>query len=118
MGLRHTLKMSTGKKIFETANIIWNMQNEPALQLRVEELKVMHGEYNFKLRKGIPVDYIFDISGAGPEGEKIDILLKSSDGGTEIRITSRSFLPTDVIARPGNNRENAEEIAGYLKGRL
>ena len=92
MGLKRTVSLTTHKKIWEAADIIWDLQKIPELKLRMEELKVLHGEYTIKMRKGIPVDYVFDISGAGPEGEKIIIDLKPSPAGTEIRITSKSFL--------------------------
>lgn len=118
MGLKRTVSLTTHKKTWEAADIIWDLQKIPELKLRMEELKVLHGEYAIKMRKGIPVDYVFDISGAGPEGEKIIIDLKPSPAGTEIRITSKSFLPTDIIAKPGNNRENVEEIIGYIERRL
>lgn len=118
MGLKRTVRLTTRKKIWEAADIIWDLQKIPELKLRMEELRVLHGEYNIKMRRGIPVDYVFDISGAGPEGEKIIIDLKPLPAGTEIRITSKSFLPTDIIAKPGNNRENVEEIIGYIERRL
>ncbi|MCQ4637875.1 hypothetical protein NE619_14160 [Anaerovorax odorimutans] len=118
MGLKSAMKLTTDKTILEVANLIWDLQNVCELQLRIEELKVLHGEYDFKMRKGVPVNYIFQISGAGPEGETVGIHLKPSVDGTGIKISSKSFLPTDIVAKPGNNKANVEEIVSYLKSKL